>query len=245
MAKKKSQEQLNLEQEVKKEQQRIKRRVRDLKRKGYTVSEKAVPEIPKNITEKTLYRFQTQYTSSKILEKSVFTNPQGVTVSGTQHFKEALSERSKKAAQTRKQYYKREPTKVVTQQRANRIDTTLDRIEDQLSEWTPNHYWSEELTKYKERDKNRVSGILQGAIEMLGREQVALNAMEKSTELNAAFDKALYESGNKYVEDSRNNEINMAINRIATILFGGSLTPAQSEYLTSLGEGLESHELIQ
>lgn len=243
MAKKKSQEQLNLEREVKKEQQRIKRRVRDLKRKGYTVPQNIVPEMPKNVTEKTLYRFQ-QFTPTKIREKSVYTNPTGVTVSGTQHFKESLSERSKKAAQTRKQYYKREPTKIVTQQRANRIDVTIDRIEEQLDAWTPNHYWSEELTAYKERDKNRISGILQGSIEQLGREQVALNAMAKSIELNAAFDKALYESGNKYVEDSRNNEINVAINRIATILFGGSLTPQQSEYLTSLGEGLESHELI-
>ena len=218
MAKEKSQEQLNLEREVKKEQQRIKRRVRDLKRKGYTVPENAVPAIPKNITEKTLYRFK-QFTPTKIREKSVFTSPEGVTISGAQRFKESLSERSKKAAKTRNEYYKREQTKVVTKQRANRIDTTIERIEEQLDEWTPSHYWSEELKVYKERDKNRVSGILRGAIEMLGREQVALNAMEKSTELNAAFDKALYESGNKYVEDSRNNEINKAINRIATIRY--------------------------
>ena len=245
MAKRSVEEQQALNKEYQRELRNLKRRVETKRKKGYSIPESIIPNKPKVITPESILNLKKR-TGEYIAKKSVYISPEGTKVKGTERLKQERSEASKKGAETRrKNYYKSRPEVKIAppEMRANDIKDTLENIREQIEQWTPSNYWSEELIVYKTRDKNRVQGILDGALAELGEEQVALNAMQNADELNRLLGKVLYESGNKYREDSRGNEINRSINRISHILRGRSLTNKESEELTELIERTESHEL--
>lgn len=245
MAKRSAEEQQELNKAYQRELRNLKRRIQTKRKRGYSIPDSLIPSKPKTITPESVLNLKKR-TGEYIAKKSVYVSPEGTKIKGAERLKQERSEASKKGAETRrKNYYKSRPEVKIAppEMRANDTLDTLNNIRDKLDQWFPSSNWSNDLAILKERDKNRVQGVLDGAISLLGEEQVALNAMQNANELNAYFDKVLYESGNKYREDSRGNEINLAINRIASILFGRSLNNQESEQYTELGERLESHEL--
>ena len=252
MPKEKNEAQRILEQQVKKERRRVKQFIRRAEKRGFTFSSTAVPDLPKKITEQTLSRWQ-KITPSELYRKAVYTSPTGTTIKGTERRKQERKESAIKAAKTRKEYYrwsKEKPSSRPANEGKVIIDVVLDdfsaytETRDNFTEWTPSSYWSDDLSKYKKRDKERGWGILQGAINELGIEQVARNLKNNAIEVSNIIQRILYESGNSYRVDSRNGEINMALNRFQAIVYGRPLTVEESATFTDLAELNESNELL-
>lgn len=260
--KEKNEAQRILEQQVKKERRRVKQFIRRAEKRGFTFSSTVVPDLPKKITEQTLSRWQ-KLTPSELYKKAVYTSPTGTTIKGLERRKQERKEASIKAAKTRKEYYrwsKEKPSSQPVNEGEVIIDVVLDDfgsyaqtrndystyadIASNIMEWKPSSYWSEDLAKYKRRDKDRGWGILQGAINELGIEQVARNLKNNAIEVSNIIQRILYESGNSYRVDSRNGEINMALNRFQAIVYGRPLTVEESATFTDLAELNESNELL-
>lgn len=242
MAKEKTEAQKQLEAEVKKNLRRIKRFVKSAEKRGYSFSEKAIPKLPKTITQKTLSYYQS-IRPEKLYKKAVYVSPEGTKIKGFERRAQERSQAAKKAAKTRKEYfnyvneaYSDYQQVTVSEEPESEEDRSLQRLIDMFENWSPQSNWSEELTKLKTRDRNRGYGIITGSIERLGRKQVAINAKEYTIELIYLADKILYESGNTYREDSRNGEINLALGRLYAILNGKSLTIAESLQVTEISE---------
>lgn len=254
MAKRTHEEQLALERQAKDELKRIKRRVRDIRKRGYTVPENIIPKLPKKIEPETITHFK-KYTPKYIYKRSVYTSPEGVTIKGEQRLKQEYSERAKRAAKTRadkiqQDYYDRQWNKLtegIIENRPELAETPsddlyviLDNVYKDFESWQPSYWWSDELKAYKQRDRDRGWGILQGAIDSLGKETVARNVNANAVEVIELENKILYESGNEYREDSRSGAINLALNRFQAILYGRPLSIRDSIKYTSEAEANET-----
>ena len=244
MAKEKTEAQKQLELEVKKNLRRIKRFVKSAEKRGYSFSDKAIPNLPKTITKETLYRFQS-ITPEKLYKKSVYVSPAGTKVKGTERRKAERSEASKKAGETRKRYFEsqKETSDLLFQQVSFEPEYESAMVFQQFIEmfesWMPDDIYSQDLKTYKQRDRDRALGIINGARDQLGDTQVAMNIQNNANRLNELAVKILYESGNKYRDDSRNGEINLALNELTAILYGRSLTVSESLILTEISESNE------
>lgn len=237
--------------QVKAERAKIKRRVRRLEKRGYSLPKNIVPEIPQSVRDETLYRFQ-KYNMEFLYRKAVYVSPEGTKVKGYERLKQERSERSKKAAETRRaKFYERKQIedrqiKAVTPTPSNEsIDDNLIILEtlyDTFQNWTPLSYWSTDLANLKQRDRDIGWATINGAIDKLGKEQVAKNVASRAIEVWQLADKILYESGNDYRLDSRDGNINLSLTELSAILFGRALTIEESIRFTAMGEYNQNHD---
>ena len=240
----KTEAQIQLEQEVKKNLKRIKQFVRRAEKRGYSFSEKAIPKLPKTITEKTLNYYKS-ITPEKLYKKAIYVSPEGINIKGFERRKQERKYAAEKAARTRKRYYEarqeEEPFELAWSP-ADESSIVFQSFVDMFESWSPESWYSEELKTFKQKDRNRALGILNGARQELGDTVVANNIQKNSTRLYELASKILYESGNKYREDARNGEINFALNEMTAILYGRPLTVSESLALTEMSESNESYE---
>lgn len=238
----KSPEQQLLEKLYNKERKRIQQFLNRASKRGYTFSESALPKKPKQIKPESISRLK-KITPTELYRKSVYTSPTGTKIQGTERRKQERSESAKRAAETRKRYYDYQrqsddywnvPTS--SYEPMEEMSLVFSEFVEMFESWTPESYYSDELKELKQRDRDRALGILTGARNELGDTQVAENIINNSTRVQELAVKILYESGNKYREDSRNGEINLALNELASILYGRSLTIQESLELTDLAE---------
>ena len=251
MSKQKTSKQLALESQVKAERRKVVRRVRDISKRGYSLPKNFVPDLPENITEATLRKFQ-KYTAEYVYKHSVYISPEGTKVTGTQRRKEERSEASKKGAETRRQRYydshpmsKKGTSKMLPKEEnvvINNIQEqismfTIEDIEYQINEWLIDGRWSRELTILKDKDVNKLSETLAKAINTYGRATVAKNIQDNADEIMRIISSVLYESGSKYHDTGREG-MNMKIQVFSRLITGQSLTARESLELTEYGEAV-------
>lgn len=231
--------------QAKAELKKIKRRVRDIRKRGYSVPDSMIPKLPKleNIGLQTLRHFS-KYTTQYIYEHSVYVSPEGVTIKGTERRTQERSEAAKKAADTRRDEFFNSSSANPSWEPVEEEETIIMYLLQEFESWSAPDYWSPELGEYKTRDKDKAYGVLTGAINELGASIVARNARDNATRVNELVSKILYESGNEYRFDSKTGQIDHAINELNELLRGRPLTVKESMILSSEGEVLERHELV-
>lgn len=216
-----------LEAEVKKNIRRIKRFVKSAEKRGYSFSENVIPTLPKSgITAGTLRKVQ-KITPKTLYKKAVYTTETGNRIKGTKARKLEQKQVAERAAKTR---------------RARQILKTVRRM---IDSWAPKPQWNKTMAQYKERDKNILESVLDGAIAELGEDQVALNMEEQADKVVDLVDSIIYgESGRNYFIGGR-ERVNMKIARFAAIIRNKMITVQESKEYSEgdeYGEDGEDYE---
>ena len=248
MPKRSVEEQHRLNKEYARELYNLKRRVKTKQKRGYTVPESIIPKRPKVITPESISNLKKR-TGEYIARKSVYISPEGTKVKGLQRFKQELSNRSKKAAETRKNFdakkAKEEPNISwhETEEPVYKSYVVLQQLRDLIDSWTPDARWSSELTGLKNQDKKLLENALNFAIERDGLEAVAQRCESNADTIISIANSILYQSsGDSYRKNGRENaQIN--IQKIGAILLGRGLTVSESIEFTSYADFDEDNEL--
>lgn len=216
--------------------QKITRQVKGLQKRGYRVPDAAGLNqyLPKDYTIKDIYAL------------SSYVSPlTGKTITGLERLHQERSASAKRAAQTR-----------ITRARllaqginpATEEDKTLEHIEQMISQWQRKSEWVRttkggkvrDFSDLKEKDKDRLSSALSGAIAKYGRANVARRAAQNAEIINILVDQILYGgSGDKKdssAEQSTNTYMQFEITTVLEILKGGRLDQQEAEYFTDLAE---------
>lgn len=196
----------------KKQEKRIKSFYRRAEKRGYRFDTKEIFDVTKTITQKELKRLS-QLTPRKLYETATYLDPMsGKTVSGTEG----------RVIERRAAYYKGREKQMATpytpiqydddyyswmyehQYDYTPPDTTTDILQnveelfDIIGSYEHKESWSPDFRRIKTNDKNMLVNMLNGAIQQLGREQVALNIESNANELKNQIEAVLYgNSGNK------------------------------------------------
>lgn len=255
MPKRTKEEQQALDKEYAKELRKLKRRVRDISKRGYSIPSTIIPKKPQTINPESIENIRKRDTKY-IYKRSVYVSPEGTIIKGTERRTQERHEAALKAAETKRiNFYKRKNDEWANDNQSNyeseynySYDPAYEKyivfmtVYEDFEQWTPSDWWSDDLKKYKQRDRDRGWGILQGAINELGEDAVADNLNANAVRVNELVSKILYESGNEYREDSRNGEINMSLNEFEAIVRGKALNIRESMELTAQAELMERHE---
>lgn len=241
MSKISKEEQQRLNREYARALYNLKRRVKTKLKAGYTVPESIIPNRPKVITPESISNLKKR-TGEYIASKSVYISPAGTKVKGLQRLKQERSKRSKRAAETRKNFYakkaKEEPNISwhETEEPVYKSYVVLKQLRDLIDSWSPDSRWSSELTGLKNQDKRLLENVLNSAIERDGIEAVAQRCDANADTIISIANAILYQSsGDSYRKNGRENaQIN--IQKIGAILLGRGLTVSESIKFTSYAE---------
>lgn len=238
------------------ERRKVLRRIRDIRARGYTLPENFVPKIPKQIKPESIRNLQ-KYTTEYIYKHAVFTSPEGVSISGTERRAQERSEASVKAAETRakkkqEEYYERQWQTITQDVRTNRPELAETPASEKrvffynvyldFKDWKPSFWWSEQLKKLKQQDRDRGWGILTGAISALGEDAVAENLYNNQEKVIYLEQKILYASGDEYKHAMVTGEINRCLNEFNSIVYGRPLTIRESIRYTTESEQNPTYE---
>ena len=240
-------------------QRRLKRKLRDVKKRGFTPNramreEWLNSELPKGITKRQLEKLKSVL--SNIYDYVRYYNPlTDQYISGTERRKQERSEATRKSWETRRENILRSkneidkfwydfdeqfpPTPLGNAPKEE--DLILAQIESMINNWRPDPDWSPYYTKLKTEDKNMLSSIYNGAINSLGRTQVAKNANAHAEEVLRIINEILYYVGLKHTVAAFNEGKNK-IQRVRDILYGSVSTVKESMELTELSERLNESE---
>jgi len=238
---------------------RLKRKVRDLGKRGYMPNKSVVLEkyffgdIPEKVTKKVLETLEALVKGDNIYDFLHYYSPlKDKYITGRERRKEERSEASRKAWETRRrkalerdqfweeydEYYSGED---YWDNLPDEEELILDRILDLIDTWDADPKWSSELTDIKREDKNLLKSVFQGSINELGKSQVARNIRGKSTELLQYVNEILYSSGDKYKKSGRDG-VMLRIQQIRDILYGRASTVMESIQITDLAEQFNEAE---
>lgn len=239
-----------LEQEYNKQLKRIKQFIRRATKRGYIFEENIIPKKPKKITQASVNRLK-NITPAKLYQKSKAFSPfENKVVKGTEVRKQERKASAKKAAQTRlnrirNKFYNDYKESGYKKGKIEKKDTsqtfaTLEGIREEIRKWTPSTIWTSGLTEAKQRDKNILENILNGAISQEGEETVGKRLEENSMEANTLVQEILYGSGDREgnFKDGR-TQVNFDLARFSAIIMGRPLTVDESKDLAEIAENLE------
>ena len=237
---------------------RLRRKLRDLKKRGMTPNRAfnenwLGEEIPKTVRKSELEKMQKAL--KNIYEYVRYYDPlKEVYIIGTERRRQERAEASRKAWETRRrkarerdQFWEEfdEQFPEVTEEYYDSLPEfklqILEQIEDMIDEWQPAPTWSSELNSLKTEDKNLLKSIFDGARSSLGDEQLATNIQQNSVELLSLLNQIMYESGNKYKLSGRDG-IHFAIQRVRDIFYGRASTVRESMELTDFAERINEAE---
>lgn len=222
------------QQEWEKELKRLNQFIKRAEKRGYIFDENIIPETPQRITKKKLTEIKdinanTLYSSAKYFNKET-----GETISGLEARKIERKKASQKAAQTKK--IKSQNTTSEKPALPKESDIVLRNIEEMIANWQPSWHWSNYFIEVKKRDKTTLENLLQQAISEIGREEVAKRLQNAATNVIDTAERILYSSDEE--------QVNLDLVDIATIIKGRSLTPEESIDLTESAEYFEEQEIL-
>lgn len=246
-----------IKQAYRKERNRIQRFLREAKKRGYVFTGNVLPDIPKVITQASVNRLK-KITPTVLYRKATFVTPTGEKVTGTKARQQERFKSARKGAETR-QRNKSKPSDGYSPEKPKPKPTKpskpgpgddfpgpaisfviLDNIREEIRRWAPLPNWTKGLSESKERDKNILERLLDGAIAQQGKTVVAKRLEEHAFEVNDLVQEILYGSGSKEgnFRDGR-TQVNFDLARFSAIIMGRSLTVEESKDLTDLAENLE------
>ena len=253
-------------------QKRLKRKLRDVKKRGFEPNrafkdEWLNNEVPKRVTPQMLKKLQDVIEiKDKIYQYLKYYSPlRDEYIGGEERRKEERKEVARKIWEARREnpkralerdnyWYDEEPyyldpfgeysSKQYVQRIPDEDEKTFNKIMDMINNWSPDPKWSDELAGIKEEDKNQLKSVLDGAIAELGLEQVKANIAKHETEIIAIISEVLYESGNKFrrFSGSGREGVRKSIDKLATHFAGRPLTVAESRRLSEQTESLNESE---
>lgn len=220
-----------LEQDYKKELNRIKRFIKNAQKKGFNFADYELPKQPKKITQASVNKLR-KITPQKLYQSATFVDPLShQTISGTEakrRIKGTKSGIKSKGTESYKTNYRKnnkeapEKTQITTTQAGlppSDVDDVLTNIEELLSEWQPEPHWSKGYARLKENNRNILQRVLSGAISNLGRQQVARNVQKFAYLVKDLVWKIIY--GNSEFKWS---DVSGSISSITSIIYGRGLS---------------------
>ena len=222
------------QQEWKKELKRLKQFIRRAKKRGYIFDENIIPETPQRITKKKLSEIKeikpdVLYNTAKYFDKET-----GQTITGLEGRRIERRKSAQKSAQTKK--FKSQNTAPEKPVLPKESDIVLRNIEEMIANWQPLLNWSNYFIEAKKQDKTTLTNILQQAISETGREEIAKRLQNAATNIIDTVERILYSSDEE--------QVNLDLVDIATIIKGRSLTPEESINLTESAEYFEEQEIL-
>ncbi len=253
MAKVKSQT-VDIRAEYNRQRRRLSQFFRRATARGYVWEKSFIPSIPKVITEASVRRLK-NLTPERLYKKAykIVDHETGELIPGEKARKLERKESAKKAAETRKKnklkkeindalkkdtsgFYEKE----IKQDYPFASEVIINNFMSQIEQWTPKAIWSDVFQAIKEGDKNTLKNIINGAINDQGIDSVAVRIEENANELNDLFSEILYGSGSaEYEIHSGRKQVQLDLQRIASIVRGRSLTPKES---LSIMNAMEDYE---
>lgn len=195
MATKKPRKPSKTAQEYKKELARIKRFIKSAEKRGYSFAGYEPPKEPKKITTKSVEKLKAITPKTLYAKATYYDLILGQRVSGTEERKLTRSRASKKAYQTRLKKlggvsakigkFRSKDTSEYSQpgQPPSDVDDVLRSLYELIAQWKPDPRWNEGFIRIKEHDKNVLKNIIDGAVNDLGRRQVAINAQSQAARI--------------------------------------------------------------
>ena len=113
----------------------------------------------------------------------------------------------------------------------------LRKVNKMIEDWQPLPEWSAWLSSLKRQDRNALKAIIDGAINEFGWKQCAKNIKAEATWFFNLSEHILYESESRKGGSSR-DEIRRDLIEVATIIRGRALTVEESIDITDLEEEL-------
>lgn len=230
-----------------KERNRLQHFVRAAGKRGYLWEKKPIPEIPKTVTEASVRRLQ-KLTPTELYKKALYIadTETGELIPGTLGRKVERKKAAEKGKRTR------EIKKAVSQELENiqhdlqkpvqeephAEEMVIENLMAEIDRWDPSGKWTTEFEGIKEKDKNKLKNILQGAINVQGKKAVARRIQENAEILQALFAEILYGSGSvEYHLGTGRQQVQLDLQRVATIIQGRSMTPEESiNFMTAMEE---------
>ena len=227
----------NYKKQYMRERRRIQSWLRRAASRGFETQYK-LPAIPKRITEASIRRLA-KITPDYLYKKSVWVSPETAEIFEGEQARKAQRQFVRQTKQKTAEI-KAEATKPEELPKFN--DIVLSNIESEISNWQARAYWTPGLMDAKERERNKAQRILQGAINKLGREQVARNLEGNAFELNNIIANILYGSGKieGNFKDSR-TQVNEDLVRFRNICYADEAI-TQREAI-ELSEAMEYNEI--
>lgn len=232
-----------------KEINRIKRAIKRLESRGYTVDYE-LPERPKGIAPKQLQELRSETTHAKLIRRSTYVTKEGELISGYQAETRARKKSARKGQLTRKRkqfgeqqrrYKEWKEKKEMGEWKEKTLPKystiALENLRRQLESWSRgqqsayssirNPVWKKAVGSKIDMSSTLLN-LLETKIAELGERRMALQLETKASELNEALD--------EFIMASRQEQVQDASVRIATIINGASLSKQESEELTSQAE---------
>lgn len=217
-----------IELEYQKELNRINRFIKQAEKRGYTFSDYKQPKRPETVTRKSVQALK-RVTPTTLYSKASYYDPITQTrMTGTeaQHLIRSRAQKSKrvKAAKT-------------AGKPPSDVDDILANVEELLTGWRPISTWTESYANLKRKDIDILKNILTGAINSIGREQVARNCQQYAALVKDLAFHICYGSS-----DFKWNTIEGDITAITAIIYGRTLDVSESQIIEDVREQVEYYE---
>lgn len=205
------------QQAYRKEVKRIQDFVRRAEKRGYKFTEPVIPPTPKRITKKQIEALKKTKPADLYAKTKYYDVILDKWVTGTEEQKLVRQRASKK---------RKKPFDVGPDTPPEVTDLILRYTEELLQNWQPLDEWDKWRKKVKTRDVNIAKSVLKGAINNLGRNQVAKNLEAHADRVKELLWYICY--GNS---DDKWDAIEMDLAEFRAILYGTKNTVAQAKKL--------------
>lgn len=241
----------DLQKEYKDLANKLKRKIRDINKRGYVIT---FPEI-KKITKKTLEKLEE--VRQNIYKYAKYYDPINEEyISGEQRrqqerqiaARKGWEERRRKEAQA---YYDKNFTSEKFKQLVDKAyeehgipreaERIMNEVLDMIKNWSPSPTWSSELKAIKQEDHDKLQNIVDGAINEFGFDQCIRNIKDQATWFKSLCQEVLYLSGSKFKETGREG-VRKALNDIMTIIRGRPLTVKEAMDIEDIATDLNEAE---
>lgn len=218
--------------EYNKQRSRLKAAVKRAEKRGYSFSD-FIPEPKYVVTKSEVERLKRIKGQEFYKYGKYYDIKQHKYISGIERKKQEQKAAARKAAETRKRrknfvdlgYRGPEP---------DDADDVLQYLFELVAGWRADIRWSASFSEIKNRDKNIMANIIKGAINDIGKQQVARNCQAHAAEIKELAWYICY----GYSGSDRDRNTNADIVKLSTIIRGRSLTPDESKELQDIADSL-------
>lgn len=216
-----------LELEYQKELKRINRFIKSAEQRGFSFSTYKAPSKPKKITKKSVQALK-RITPSVLYEKASYYDPiSELRMTGKEGQRLIRSRAQKKIGKVRTKGYNP----------PSDVSDVLANIEELLTGAQSSPTWSKSYAELKRKDRNILTNIIRGAINELGREQVAKNCQYHAALVKDLAFHICYGSS-----DFNWNTVEGDIAAITAILYGRTLSVDDAKKIQDIREQVEGYE---